>query len=566
MRTFFLPGGLLALMAGLFCYSCTKYDDRLDTQQTESGIIGVMKDGQVVDEAFIDETVTVYAKIGEADADLKCYVSDQEASILTRGSRISHINPANAAPAALRVDTFNIVVPRTAKIGAGNVYFSVNGAIKPALPFLVKRPDILIPNQVWVEPFLSSYSDSTERGDSWNWTFPEMLRDGRSREAVVNTIRQLCYDANGQAFYFLDIQRADGVMFIRQYKDGVVTTIAGAGNDYMASNAANLKLGTEYFSETDGRLFDMKTGPDGKLYFTNLFRAPDPVTGKTGVYSLIQRIDPATGKVEKVLGGERLLIANPSRTANNYRGIMDGRKDTAMIQFPSSLTFDKAGNLYFLERVSYYENGTLLRRLTTNGKVETLLGKVDIYLSETIDPSDGKSYFRPYYYQIYEDSDGFGDEVRFTGLENMVLAGNGKIYLQKYGKIIEVNPDTKEASSIIGLPDGMRGPATGTFKEVELATITTFDVDFDGNILFGHTSVFKMDLQAETVAMMTSFTAIPPEYNSPRQFVQQRQPGTNCVLGRMNRIVFDQFGTLYAGYIDIASSSEVRIARIIIER
>ena len=127
--------------------------------------------------------------------------------------------------------------------------------------------------------------------------------------------------------------------------------------------------------------------------------------------------------------------------------------------------------------------------------------------------------------------------------------------------------DTREASTVIGVQQGVRNDLiTGTFKEVRIDLITTFDVDFDGNILFGKDILFKMDLQSETVTRMTSFTAFPPDYGYQRWFMQQRQPGTNCLIGRMNRIVFDQFGNLYAGYDQVAASADVRIARIIIEK
>ncbi len=38
--------------------------------------------------------------------------------------------------------------------------------------------------------------------------------------------------------------------------------------------------------------------------------------------------------------------------------------------------------------------------------------------------------------------------------------------------------------------------------------------------------------------------------------MQHRQPGNNCNIGRPNRIVFDQFGNLYAGY-DMVGDADV---------
>lgn len=565
MSKFFLTNGLLALMAMLLLFSCTKYDDRLDTQNRDSGIINTMKDGRPSGEGFIDEVITVYAKIGEPSAELKIYVSDEEAEILTRGRAMKYKTSDNGVAVPLPVDTFNIIIPRTARIGAGNIYFSLDGEIKPSLNFLVKRPDILIPNKVWVEPFLFAYSDSTARPGGWDYIFPDLLKDGGSGEAVVNIVGKLAYDRDRQVFYFLDYQRGTKTMYIRQLKDGVVTTLAGGGSDYLATTGANLKLSTELYNPSSSNNLDMRPGPDGKLYFVNYFKTDtDPATNRYSNYSLIQRLDPVTRQVEIVLGGSRMSIDNPSRTSNNYRGLLDGRKDTALIWQPNALCFDQQGILYFLDGVAS-NNGVLLRRLTHEGMVETVLGKVNKTSTPVLDAKDGKTYIRLNFSAINENSDGFGDEVRFTGGTNLVQAGNGKFYILK-GSILEVNMDTREASTIVGLPAGFTGPATGTFKEVQLGYASTFDVDFDGNILYGFTDLFKMDLQAETISRMTSFQGFPPEYTSERQFTQRTQPGTNCILGRLNRVVFDQFGNLYAGYDQVAASADVRIARIVIEK
>jgi hypothetical protein len=249
----------------------------------------------------------------------------------------------------------------------------------------------------------------------------------------------------------------------------------------------------------------------------------------------------------------------------NYRGYEHGINYSAMITSPTALTFDTKGDLLFID------GGTLLRRLNKDGSINTLLGKIgrDIYEFEDI---DGKTYYPLFYTPIEEHTDGFKDEVRLFGATNMALAGNGKLYVLGEGggwqnNIVEVNLDTKEASTVVGLPNSIRSDiTTGTFKEVGLNYTSSFDVDFDGNILFGFTAIYKMDLQSETITRMTSFTGFPPEYTSQRQFMQRRQPGSNCIIGRLNRIVFDQFGNLYAGYDQVAASSEIRIVKIEIEK
>jgi hypothetical protein len=109
-----------------------------------------------------------------------------------------------------------------------------------------------------------------------------------------------------------------------------------------------------------------------------------------------------------------------------------------------------------------------------------------------------------------------------------------------------VNLDTREASTILGLPEGVAVKYyTGTFKEVGIQFITALDVDFDGNLLYGYTSIYKMDLKSETVALLTSHAG-----------------------GVLNKIVFDQFGNLYCGfdYVTFGAGEHVRASKVIIER
>lgn len=552
-----------AIAVCFFClslFSCTKFNDRLDTLNGESGIIQVVKSAQQISEAQIDEEVTVYAKIGDPAAAIKLFISEVEARIVSRG--ISNTG-------GYAKDSFNIIVPRQARIGPGSVYFTLNGAVMPSLAFTVKRPDILFPDKVWVEPFLSTYSDSVANGPgNWQYTFPETLSDGPAGKAVVNAVLKLTYDKDAAAFYFLDNPRGTKDFRIRRLKDGIVTTLAGGGNDNFAATGAGLKIENDDFT-AGGEMgsLDMKPGPEGKLYFTNRFTTTDPISGLSTYYTLIQRLDPETGKVETVAGNNNRSVANYySNYFMSYRGLEDGPKDSAMVSSPGGFTFDKNGDLCFLD------GGTLLRKLKKDGSIETILGKVDREVFDFEDV-DGVTYHVIFYTTLEEHSDGFGDDVRFCRSTNMVQAGNGKFYiLSDFGagwnaNIVEVNMDTREASTIVGLPMGIRSDyETGTFKEVGLSTTTTFDVDFDGNILFGRTQIFKMDLQAEIISRMTSFNAFPPEYTSQRQFMQHRQPGNNCIIGKLNRIVFDQFGNLYAGYDLVAADADVRIAKVVIEK
>ncbi len=134
----------------LLLFSCNKFQEKLDAQHKDSGIIKVVKAGTNITEAQIDETITVYAKIGDGSAAVKLFVSDVEAQVLTHGKGTNSLLTPIGEHVLVPMDTFNIVVPKGARIGPGTIYFSLNGQVKPALPFTVKRPDILVPNKVLV--------------------------------------------------------------------------------------------------------------------------------------------------------------------------------------------------------------------------------------------------------------------------------------------------------------------------------------------------------------------------------------------------------------------------------
>lgn len=552
------------ITAACLLSSCSKkFEDRLEQQNRSSGILRVGKTGEIsIAGAKIDETVTLYAKIGEPEAAVKIYVGGVEATVLTHGTAYTTVrSESGGQQISVLMDTFNIKIPAAAKIGPGILYFTLNEVSKPALAFEVYRPDVLIPGQSFVEPFLFTAMDSSLLNGTWQYSVPRRLRDGARGEAVVNRVLGLTYDEASETFYFMDQQPDDLTYRIRKLYNGVVTTLAGGGDDYMATTGSQLKLIEKK---------DLKTGPDGKIYFTSVFYTEaDPATGFQSSYALIQRLNPATGAIEIVLGGGRSIVKYPSRYADDYRGIEDGPVDSAMIYYPQSLTFDKEGSLYFLDgAVDRAEAGTLLRKFS-HGRLETLLGKgqKDVYDFEDI---DGITYSVPFYTGVEEHTDGFGDEVRLSGARGMVLAGNGKFYLLCEGSgwqinVVEVNLDTKEAATVIGLPAGQSSSlSTGTFKEVALSYATTFDLDFDGNILFGQGILYKMNLKEETIAKVAGgYTG--GGTLSDRELMRMKQKGDGAFLGTIDTIVFDQFGNLYAGYSYTIPASDVKMSKITIE-
>lgn len=534
-------------------------------QNSESGVVRVVRNGLTINAAKIDETITVYAKIGNPRAAIQWYVADAMATVTSHGSGMKTISVNDGGFQTFLMDTFNIVIPRNAKVGAGSVYFSIDGEVKPALAFTVVKPDILVPNKVLVEPYFITYSDSVLRTDGsglYDYIFPSTLKDGVQLEAVVKRALKLTYDRDRQAFFFLDnLTASSGVnsLVIRMLKDGVVTTIAGGGTDFRASQGNQLMIRGDFYSGGSGP--DMVMGPDHKLYFVNLYTKTRVAPTNGEAWSLIQRIDPETGVVERVIGGTRLAIPHSNRTTDDYRGIVDGYKDTAMICMPQSLTFDPSGNLYFLDGKTM-GNGQVMRKLDKEGILTTIVGKVKLAYTLRADPADGVVKHYVSFTEYSQLVEGYGDEVRLTGVKNMARAGNGKFYISSTNTVIEVNPDRREAAIVLKASGTNAGPLTGTFKEVDLRLVSTLDVDFDGNLLFGNTEIYKMDLQEETVSLIAGGrNAI-----DARTAMRQVQQGATAILGNLDRITFDQFGNLYAGFSYTIPNVDVVISKINIER
>jgi hypothetical protein len=555
---------IVILLIAVLLFSCSKYEDRLLQQNQSSGIVQVTQHGvNNIKGAKIDEVVTVYAKIGTQGSTVSIFVGGVEAKPLSHGSRSITVKAETGSNTMqVLVDTFDIKIPAEAKIGRGILYFTLDGKPAPALAFEVFRPDILVPGKSFVDPFLYSYMDSVKiENGSYQYTTPNDLRDGVEGKAVINTVLNLTYDENTNTFYFIDKQPSDGSYRIRKLNNGTVTTIAGGGNNYLATDITQLKL---------TGVTDLKVGPDGQIYYACEFLTdPDPVTLFGSRYAFISRLNPATGKVEKILGANRVIEKYYSRPYDDYLGIEDGPQDSAMIYYPQSLTFDKAGNLYFIDGAADYSgSGSLLRRFTKEGRLETVLGRVnkDVY---DFEDADGITYKVPVYSPIEAHDDGFGDEVRLFGAAGLVQAGNGKFYIPCSGagwhtNIVEVNVDTREASTIIGMPDGNSSSLrTGTFREVDLAGITTFDLDYDGNILFGQGVIYKINLQQEVIAKLAGGGTTQENL---RTLVKHRQPGETAILsGTLSKIVFDQFGNLYVGYMSNTPPTDMKISKIIIE-
>ncbi len=226
------------------------------------------------------------------------------------------------------------------------------------------------------------------------------------------------------------------------------------------------------------------------------------------------------------------------------------------------MTFDKAGNLYFMD------GAALVRKVSPDGLVTTLFGRYDSLTYETADYDTGELIYETAYAAVPGHTDGFGSEVLLQNAYRIAVAGNGKIYVQEdaggewQANIREINIDTREVSTIIGLPArctylfvdrNFQGSGTGR-------GVLSFDVDFDGNIIYSaiepfmsRVKIYKMDVQSETIALLAG-----TEYNCAGDQTIPLPGNAACFFG-LNRIVFDQFGALYV-------SNPISLRKITIEK
>jgi hypothetical protein len=532
---------LLYITLLLTVTACTKFQDTVDARDRESGIVNIIASGGDARTAKTEEEFILFAKIGEPVQSLKFYIGEIEITPLTTANVVDSVDDVFIdQKVGLPMVRYTFVVPRETKVGPNNVYFVINGRTRPPMVLNVTKPDILFPGKITVYPYLKGAANSN------------YLIDGPVNTASIAHMENMTYDATTRSFYFTDWYYEDPnqngspwYSVIRKIKDSVITTIAGGGNNADAINGKAYKVGT---------ITAMCPGPGGALYFAtqDLDYPLNPGSASGATRIRIMKIDPINGILTHIAGGK-------IRNGNAWTGIKDG-KDSALMTRITSMAFDKNGNLYFIDDVA------LLRKVAPDGAVTTILGQYEHFSYENADPDTGEPVMETIYTTVREHTDGIGKEVLFGQAIRLAVAGNGKIYVQEepYNEwqtsIREVNIDTREVSTVIGQMTGIRTfMSSGTFKEVELGDVMSFDVDFDGNIVFSTLpvfrnwkSIYKMDVQSETVALLagTDDCAANPD---------QPLPGTSACFNDVNRIVFDQFGNLYVS--GIASMRKITIEK-----
>ncbi|WP_346320338.1 hypothetical protein [Chitinophaga sp. YIM B06452] len=558
------------------CFACKKtYDKELDIREKESGI--VQAETATAGVAMRGEPLTLYVKLGEPDAAMKIFIGNAEAAVLAHGQMQMEvpISKYTDDKQTITADTFRLLVPDSAQIGVTSIYITVNGVKSAPFKFTVKKPDILVPGAVTVNPLLVTGHTELEPAD------------GPMGTATVNQVHDMGMDKEG-AIYFIDngayeLNPVHGQydrlnMTIRKFANGKIETLGGGGNDEYATQLNNLKLKS---------IDAMKIAEDGTIYLavTNTPMARIFLPGATEPFEAefpfhrILKINPRTGEVKKLAGrNDKYCFDNGAV----YESMVDGPAAKAMIGRVKGMELDKAGNLYFMDG-GQLDGGIVLRKISPDGMVTTEAGTADDMAEYVFYDNDGTNPETLKAGSMANNSantvDGFGAKAKIYTPRGIVVGGNGKIYIaQGFGSVEmkecvrEFNPVTKEVTTIIGkasnAPDNFL--YSGTFKEVDMRAITSFDADFDGNILIGYDeqifveeprAIYKIDVNKEMVFKIAGAKFVFGESDATKP-----QPGQKAVIGTVSRILFDQFGKLYVGYLRNNFFEQVPFSTISITR
>ena len=510
--------GFIGCLILMLCFSCKKIDKEIDRQNAESGIVAFSPES-----ALLGDTVLVYIKTGQENASASLKIGDAAVEVLERKP---------GASGGRQVETWKIVIPKNAPFGEPSAELTVNGQRKPAFFGLrLTEPPALIEGKVTASLFAGIFREKEYSDCGYEQIYP--AKDGALLQAQFGQTGLVACSKTGNTLYVVETYQPyncgepdlpNTKTLLRKIENGTVSTLAGGGTD---PNGDGLS------ARLPDQVKGLAVSPTGLLYLSVI-----DVNGETGESkSSIISIEPNSGKIDLVAGGQK-------EKEGYYGKIKDGPALMAKLFEPGDLSFDREGNLYFLDK-----SGFCVRKMDAKGIITTLFGPTR---TEIIDK---ETYLDTDYSRIGHE-DGFGNqEAQFGLLTGLATAGNGKIYVVddgggKFGGCVrELNPQTGETATVIGLPRGMIGKETGSFKEVSGSPqggngFFGMDTDFDGNLLltrqYGGTEIklFKIDLQFETVKLIAGGGGVI-DPNKP-------MPGSSARLFGGN-ITFDDKGNLYIG-------------------
>jgi sugar lactone lactonase YvrE len=173
------------------------------------------------------------------------------------------------------------------------------------------------------------------------------LQNGNTGPLILQYPKGLVCDRNGNLY----VTASSSHCIKKITPEGIITTVAGQCDKTILNSV--YKEGS-----TAAAILTTPSGiaiaPNGDIYFSD--------------ERLHRIIKIANNKVTTVAGDGKINFAgNPAGAAEP--GEKDGKALQAMFESPAGIAFDRAGNLYIVDRSS--RNNSYIRKLSTNGMVST---------------------------------------------------------------------------------------------------------------------------------------------------------------------------------------------------
>jgi uncharacterized protein (TIGR03437 family) len=312
----------------------------------------------------------------------------------------------------------------------------------------------------------------------------------RALDINLSYVEDVAVDAAGNVYFSVTGR------ILKLNSAGLLTTFAGNGQGGVGAD--NVPATASAIAIARGLAFDR----NGNLYFSE------------GEYRRVRKIDAATGIVTTVVGG------SPTGTAPGD----GGPASQAVLQFPTRLTFDSAGNLYIADygdhRVRKVEAATgIIRTIAGNGMPSGALG-------------DG----------------GPATAAVITNPFGVKVDRAGNVYISDAGRVRCVSAMTGVIVTVAGggQQSGEDLPATAVFLIPRGLAL-----DAEGNLI-----IAEYDHRVRRVALATDrITTIAG--SSERAFGGDGGPALFAYLNDPQAVTFDRAGNLY-----IADSGNGRIRKL----
>jgi uncharacterized protein (TIGR03437 family) len=319
----------------------------------------------------------------------------------------------------------------------------------------------------------------------------------QATSACISSLDGIALDRQGN-FYILTNTPAPAVRKVNSA--GVITTVAGNGSFGSSGDGGPAtKAGFGTFGGPSQLAIDLA----GNLYI---------VDG-----SAVRMVSAASGIITTIVGNGTAGFSGDAGPANK-----------ALINSPSGIALDSAGNLYIADYSNYR-----VRKVDTNGTITTVAG-------------NGLSRYT-------------GDNVSATStglalVDSVAVDGAGNLYIAERVRIRKVDT-SGNITTLAGMASsqetfgfsGDGGPATAALLDLPKGMV----LDAAGNLYFADSANQRIR-RINANGIITTWAGVPGNVSSP---LGDGGPAANAYLGRVDDLAFDSAGDMY---VDTGVPSLVR--------